>query len=75
MPPVIRYEEDLPLRFGASAYGQIIPDENNNLFLFDGDVDEVRVHRVARSDAWIRAQARVLIHNEEALSFTSDTTD
>ena len=75
VPPVIRYEEDLPLRIGASAYGQIIPDENNNLFLFDGDVDEVRVHRVARSDDWIRAQARILLDDEATLLFIKDVTN
>ncbi|MBW2702603.1 MAG: hypothetical protein JRF33_17425 [Deltaproteobacteria bacterium] len=60
VPPSIRYEEDLPVRIGASAYGDATIG-HNNFFLFEGDIDEVRVHRVARSDAWIKAQANSLL--------------
>ena len=62
-PPSIHYEENLPVRIGASAYGDTV-DGHLRLFLFDGDIDEVRIHRVARSDAWIEAQANNLLHPE-----------
>ncbi len=61
VPPSIRYEDVLPVRIGASAYGDAINGQGN-LFLFDGDIDEVRIHRVARSDAWIEAQANNLLY-------------
>ena len=61
VPPSIRYEDALPVRIGASAYGDTIGG-HLNLFLFDGDIDEVRIHRVARSDAWIEAQANNLLY-------------